>query len=461
MNWPTILVVDDEKNTREGLKPVLTAMDYDVLLAESGKEALELIKDHKPDVALIDLRMPDMDGMTLLHQIKNQYQDTAVIILTAYGTVESAVQAMKAGAYYYLTKPINFDELELILKKALYQKELELENASLKAELLQERHEEGTIIGRSLEIRQMIALAEKVAKTQSTVLIQGESGTGKELFAHLIHRESERKDKPFIAVHMAALTDTLLASELFGHERGAFTGATERKIGRFERADGGTLFLDEVSEIPEIMQTKLLRVLQTGEFERVGGTKTIKSDVRLICATNKNLKEEVRAGRFREDLYYRINVILLEIPPLRKRPQDIPLLAEHYLKHFNIANRKKIKAISKDALECLKEYSWPGNVRELKNIIERAVVLANSEMIETAQLPDDIKNGSHGIPLFSPGQANLSRTTPNDQTIRSMEKDMIKNALGESSNNKSLVAKKLGISRRTLYRKLKEYKISD
>lgn len=458
MNWHTILVVDDEKNTREGLKPVLTAMDYDVLLAENGKEALEMIKTQKPDIALVDLRMPEMDGMTLLHQIKNQYPDILIIILTAYGTVESAVQAMKAGAYYYLTKPINFDELELILKKALYQKELELENANLRAELLQERHEEGTIIGNSPAIKNMIELAQKVAKTQSTVLIQGESGTGKELFAHLIHQESTRKDKPFIAVHMAALTDTLLASELFGHERGAFTGATERKIGRFERANGGTLFLDEVSEIPEIMQTKLLRVLQTGEFERVGGTKIIKSDVRLICATNKNLKEEVRAGRFREDLYYRINVILLEIPPLRDRVQDIPMLAEHYLKHFSAINRKKIQSISKEAMECLKEYRWPGNVRELKNIIERAVVLSNSETITPDQLPDDIRNKQNAL---IPTDKYSAAPPQNGNTIREMEKEMVKNALKESGNNKSLVAKKLGISRRTLYRKLNEYKLAD
>src|SRR3989338_8126133 len=287
--------------------------------------------------------MPEMNGLELLYEIKRRWPNTIIIILTAYGTVENAVQAMKAGAYYYLTKPVNLEELELIIKKALNQKNLEQENLNLREELIRERHESSEIIGESKEIKRIVALAKQVARTNSTVLIQGESGTGKELFAHLIHSESDRRDKPFITIHMAALTETLLASELFGHERGAFTGATERKLGRFERADGGTLFLDEVSEIPETMQTKLLRVLQVGEFERVGGTKTIRADVRLICATNKNLQEEVRAGRFRKDLFYRINVILIEIPPLRARREDISLLANHFLRYFSQISRKHIE----------------------------------------------------------------------------------------------------------------------
>jgi DNA-binding NtrC family response regulator len=307
--FPTILVVDDEKNTREGLKQMLSGLDYDVSVAENGKQAIEILQKEHPEIVLTDLRMPEMDGMGLLHEIKRLRPETIVIVLTAYGTVESAVQAIKAGAYYYLTKPINFDELELIVKKAFHQKTIEEENVNLREELIRERHESGEIIGQSPQIRKIIVLTKQVAKTNSTVLIQGESGTGKELIAHMIHAESERRNGPFVTVHMAALTDTLLASELFGHERGAFTGASERKLGRFERSDGGTLFLDEISEIPETMQTKLLRVLQVGEFERVGGTKTIRADVRLISATNKNLKEEVVQGRFREDLFYRINVI--------------------------------------------------------------------------------------------------------------------------------------------------------
>src|SRR3989338_2334913 len=300
----SILIVDDEKNTREGLKQFLTGFDYDVLVAANGKEAVPLIKKDRPDIVLSDLKMPEMDGMDLLYEIKRIKPDTVVIMLTAYGTVENAVQAMKAGAYYYLMKPINFEELELILKKALNQKSLEHENVSLREELIRERHEAGMIIGESQTMQKLISIAKQIAQSDSTVLIQGESGTGKELFAHLIHTESPRARQPFVMVHMAALTETLLASELFGHEKGAFTGATERTIGRFERAHGGTLFLDEISEIPQTMQSKLLRVLQTGEFERVGGTKTLQADVRLVCATNKKLKEQVAAGKFRDDLFY-------------------------------------------------------------------------------------------------------------------------------------------------------------
>src|SRR3989338_5954589 len=300
----TILVVDDENNAREGLKRFLLGLNYDVLDAATGKVALLLVKKEKPDVVLTDLKMPEMDGMDILHAVKRSNPETIVIMLTAYGTVESAVQAMKAGAYYYLAKPINLDELELTLKKALRQRQLEDENVRLREELIRERYESGEIIGTSPSIKKLISLAKQVASSDSTVLIQGESGTGKELFAHLVHSESRRANQPFVTVHMAALTETLLASELFGHERGAFTGATERTIGRFERAHGGTLFLDEISEIPQTMQSKLLRVLQTGEFERVGGTKTLQADVRLVCATNKKLKEQVAAGKFRDDLFY-------------------------------------------------------------------------------------------------------------------------------------------------------------
>ncbi|OGW85514.1 MAG: hypothetical protein A3C35_06045 [Omnitrophica bacterium RIFCSPHIGHO2_02_FULL_46_11] len=450
----TILIVDDEKNTREGLKQFLSGLDYDVFTAETAKEALALIKKERPEIVLTDLRMPDMDGMELLHEIKRTKSDIAVIMLTAYGTVESAVQAMKAGAYYYLTKPINLDELELILKKALNQKALEHENISLREELIRERHEAGKIIGESPEIKKLIALSKQVAKSDSAVLLEGESGTGKELFAHLIHSESQRADHPFIIVHIAALTETLLASELFGHERGAFTGATERKVGRFERADGGTLFLDEVADIPESMQTKLLRVLQSGEFERVGGTKTIRSDVRLICATNKKLKEEVSAGRFREDLFYRMNVILLEIPPLRERQSDIPLLVTYFLKYFSEKNRKKIDKITPEALNLLTHYGWPGNIRELKNIIERMVVLCRSNVIDHDQVPEDIRMGHAMTPKLEPDGNETG-------TFQEMEKEMIRKTLLEVNRNKSLAAKKLGISRRTLYRKMEDYKIGE
>lgn len=452
----SILIVEDEKNAREGLRQFLEGLDYDVSVAADGKEALTLLKTENPDIILSDLKMPEMDGLTLLHEIKRTKPDTALIMLTAYGTVENAVQAMKAGAYHYLTKPINFEELELVLKKALRQKALEHENMSLRQELLQERHESGKIIGESEAIKQAIALAKQIAKSDSSVLIQGESGTGKELFAHLIHSESPRANQPFIMVHMAALTETLLASELFGHEKGAFTGATERKIGRFERANGGTLFLDEISDIPETMQPKLLRVLQSGEFERVGSTKTIKADVRLISATNKNLKELVAQNRFREDLYYRINVILLELPPLRNRVEDIPHLVKHYLRYFAERNRKKIDKITPDALRLLSQYPWPGNVRELKNIMERVVVLSSSPVIDAEQIPEDLRISNNS--LATKEHSNSVRQT---NTLEEMENEMIRKTLNEVNHNKSLAAKKLGISRRTLYRKMAEYKIDE
>ncbi|MBI4368306.1 MAG: sigma-54-dependent Fis family transcriptional regulator [Candidatus Omnitrophica bacterium] len=451
----TILIVDDEKNTREGLKQFLNDLGYEVLLAGSAKEGMALIKKERPEITLTDLKMPEMSGLDFLHEIKRSAPETIVIMLTAYGTVETAVQAIKAGAYYYLTKPINFDELELTLKKALHQKALEHENISLREELSRERYESGEIIGESPAIKQLIALSKQIAQSDSTVLIQGESGTGKELFAHLIHSESKRSNHPFVTIHMATLTETLLASELFGHERGAFTGATERKTGRFERANGGTLFLDEVSDIPENMQTKLLRVLQSGEFERVGSTKTLRSDVRLVCATNKNLKEQTEAGIFREDLYYRINVILLEIPPLRNRPADIPLLIHHYLNAFAEKNRKVIEKITPEALNTLGKYNWPGNVRELKNIVERMVVLNRSNVITADDVPIDIRGGRK--PILS----KLNMGTKELGTFEEMEEAMIRKTLGEVNHNKSLAAKRLGISRRTLYRKMSEYKIDE
>lgn len=450
----SLLIVDDEQNAREGLKHFLAGLDYDVYTAENGKEALSIIRAEKPEVVLTDLKMPEMDGLTLLHEIKRLKPDTTVIMLTAYGTVETAVQAMKAGAYYYLMKPINFDELELTLKKAFSQRSLEHENIQLREELIRERHEAGEIIGESQAIHKLISISKQVAQSDSAVLIQGESGTGKELIAHLIHSESQRAHQPFVTVHIAALTETLLASELFGHERGAFTGATERKIGRFERAHNGTLFLDEVADIPEPMQLKLLRVLQSGEFERVGSTKTLRANVRLICATNKNLKQQVEQGKFREDLFYRINVILLEMPPLRERPEDIPLLVQHYLVYFANRNRKHIEKMAPEALQLLSKYEWPGNIRELKNIVERVVVLSKTLVIGTEHIPEDIK-GNKKWPIKSTGASKSWNT------IQEMEEEMIRKTLSELGRNKSLAAKHLGISRRTLYRKMDEYKIDE
>lgn len=457
--WPTLLIVDDEKNTREGLKKFLEGLDYDVLTAEGGEEALRKIEKERPDIVLTDLRMPTMDGMTLLEKIKAKYPDITVILLTAYGTVENAVKAMKLGAFHYLTKPVNLEELEFLIKKALTHQSLQEENQELRRELFKERFEEGTIIAHSKKMKQLLQLVDQAAPSRATVLLQGESGTGKELLAHRIHELSPRRNETFLALHCAALTETLLASELFGHEKGAFTGATEKKIGRFERANQGTLFLDEIGEIPLEMQVKLLRVLQEGEFERVGGTKTIRVDVRLVCATNKDLASEVRQGRFREDLFYRINVILLKVPPLRERQEDIRPLAEYFIQHFSRLNNKSIDGAEEEVMLCFEKYPWPGNVRELKNVIERMVVLSPGGKLTLANLPEDLKSGEQPVLLKEEGASiHLSRSSevPN---LQQMEKELIRLKLQEARGNKSLAAKKLGISRRTLYRKIEEYNL--
>ena len=454
-HWESILVVDDEKNSREGLGKFLENQGYDIQLAGSAKEAIEVIKKESPNVIISDIRMPEMDGIALLHRVKELDPKASVILLTAYGSVENAVQAMKAGAFHYLTKPINLEELDFIVKKALSSQHLERENIELKKELIQEKFETETIISRSPKMKNVIELAMQVAKSDSTVLLQGETGTGKELLAHLIHNHSGRHDRSFIAVHCASLTETLLASELFGHERGAFTGATERKVGRFERAHMGTLFLDEVAEIPESMQVKLLRVLQDGVFERVGGTKSLKVDVRLIAATNKNLAEEVKKGKFREDLFYRINVILLEIPPLRDRKEDIRPLVDHYLKFFCRANNKKNDSVSEDSYKALENYPWPGNIRELRNIVERMVVLSTGSKISIENIPNDIR--TYNAPMPALVSVKVSENSPQEGELRGMEKELIRKKLSELGGNKSKAAKELGISRRTLYRKIEEY----
>lgn len=447
-----ILLVDDEKNIRDGLILFLESLDYDVIPAADGEEAWKLFQSEKPDLVLTDVKMPNLGGIELLERIKNAHPSQLVILLTAYGSVEDAVQSMKKGAYYYLTKPVNLEEMELLIAKALKSRDLEEENRELKRELFTEKFERGEILGHSPLMKKLLEEVDHVAKSSATVLIEGESGTGKELVAHRIHELSPRHQQPFVAVHCAALTESLLASELFGHERGSFTGATERKIGRFERAHKGTLFLDEIGEISQDTQVKLLRVLQGGEFERVGGTKTLKVDVRLVCATNKNLSQLVEQGKFREDLYYRLNVIYLKVPPLRDRREDISILVNAFLKHFARQNAKKIHSINSDAMETLKNYHWPGNIRELKNIIERMVVLSNQEVLSIENVPEDIRRstGFSGISAPSLTQATSS--------IPEMEKDLILKILSEVRGNKSLAAKKLGISRRTLYRKLDEYR---
>lgn len=453
--YPTILIVDDEKNSREGLKQFLEAQDYDVLTATDGQEGLKLYQQEKPDLVLADIRMPNLDGLKLLEKIKSENSQAQIILMTAYGSVEDAVKAMKAGAFYYLTKPVNLDEVQFLVRKALASLQLEVENQELRQALYKEKFEKGEILSQSPKMKAILKTVSQAAPSNATVLIEGESGTGKELIAHRIHDLSPRRNFPFIAVHCAALTETLLASELFGHERGAFTGASERKIGRFERAHQGTLFLDEIGEISPEVQVKLLRVLQEGEFERVGGTKTIKADIRLICATNKNLAAEIRAGKFREDLYYRIHVIGLKIPPLNERKEDIPVLADAFIKQFALANGKKITSVDPEVMGAFKNYPWPGNIRELKNIIERMVVLAVDPRLTLAQVPDDIRSPQT---VHSPTSANTPAAGHN---LSHMEKEMIRQALRDSGGNKSLTAQKLGISRRTLYRKMDEYQIPE
>lgn len=452
---PTILIVDDEKNSREGLKQFLETQDYDVLTAADGQEGLKIYQQEKPDLVLADIRMPNLDGLKLLEKIKNENSQAQIILMTAYGSVEDAVKAMKAGAFYYLTKPVNLDEVQFLVRKALTSQQLEAENQELRQALYKEKFEKGEILSQSPKMKGILKTVSQVAQSNATILIEGESGTGKELIAHRIHALSPRRDFPFIAVHCAALTETLLASELFGHERGAFTGASERKTGRFERAHQGTLFLDEIGEISPDVQVKLLRVLQEGEFERVGGTKTIKADIRLICATNKNLAAEVRAGRFREDLYYRINVIYLKIPPLEERKEDIPVLADAFIKQFALSNGKKITAVDPEVIQSFKNYPWPGNIRELKNIIERMVVLAADSQLTLAHVPEDIRS-----PQTVPS-THLSNPPAAGHNLSNMEKEMIRQALKDSGGNKSLTAQKLGISRRTLYRKMDEYQIPE
>ncbi len=452
-NFQTILLVDDDENSLKGLARYLEN-DYDVLTSKNAVDAIELFRREKPDLVLSDVKMPGMDGTQLLEKLLQIQPSAKVILLTAYGTVEDAVKAIKKGAFYYLQKPVNLDELEILVKKAFSSKQLEEENRELKKELFAQKFDDGELVAESPKMKELLKTVDKIAQSQSTVLIEGESGTGKELIAHRIHRLSQRAQAPFIPVHCAALTDTLLTSELFGHEKGSFTGATERKQGRFERAHQGTLFLDEMGEISKDTQVKLLRVLQEGEFERVGGTKTLQVDVRVLAATNRHLLDEVKKGNFREDLYYRINVIYLKVPPLRERTEDIPPLVQNFIRQFSKANGKKITGIDKKAMDLLIAYNWPGNIRELKNIIERMIVLSSEGMIGADLVPDDIQS-------FSPRTHTGSELVNQTGSLSDVEKELIEKTLRAQRGNKSSTAHALGISRRTLYRKLEEYKIPD
>ena len=447
---PAILIVDDERNTREGLERALSDR-YEVLLAEDAPKAIQILESRPVDVLLTDLRMPGVDGMSLLRRALSLTNPPVCIVMTAYGSIENAVQAMQAGAYHYITKPVNLDELELVLQRALASRRIEAENVNLR-EQLDKKFGLENIVGTSPAIAQVYEIVQQVAPTRATVLISGETGTGKELIAHAIHNLSPRKNAPFIAVHAAALSPTLLESEMFGHEKGAFTGAVERRSGRFELADGGTLFLDEVSEIDPAIQVKLLRVLEERAFERVGGVKTLNVDVRLIAATNRDLKKLVSEGKFRDDLFYRLSVVTIVLPPLRERREDIPLLVNKFLKQSATENNKDVREITQEAVNVLMAYDWPGNVRELRNTIEQMVVLARSERLTLRDVPAAIRGGADLTKI------SVVRT---GMTVEEAERQLIVQALKEMRGNRTRAAQKIGMSRRTLHRKLKKYGLED
>lgn len=449
-----ILVVDDEAAHRLMLKAHLEEADFAVLESATGEEALDLCLREKVDLILLDLRLPGLDGLAVLERLGEMGLGAPVIIMTAYGSIESAVQALKRGAEDYLTKPLDTDELLLKIEKALKLRDLE-EIQTRRQDDLTSRFDFASLLGRSpamLELKETLAL---VAPSEATVLISGESGTGKELVARAVHQNSPRRDKAFVAVNCAALPETLLESELFGHEKGAFTGAHQQKAGRFELADQGTLFLDEIGEMAPTTQVKLLRVLEERSFERLGGTRTIGVDVRLLAATNQDLEAELEAGRFREDLFYRLNVVQVAVPSLRERgAEDIRELATHFLAESAARNRKQIRVFRPAALKTLTAYPWPGNVRELVNAVERAVILARGEQIEVEDLPLAVQSWAPGAGRDRPEAA---RGVSPGLTLKEVEAELIARTLEETGGNRTRAAAMLGITRQTLLNKIKEY----
>ena len=437
-----ILVVDDEAIIRESLRDWLSDAGHQVLTAENGPQALEIVEKDKPGIAVVDLVMPGMDGIELLKKAKEVSPSIEVIIITAYASIPTAIAAIREGAYDYIEKPFSPEKVELLIKKLVEHQRLIEENISLHQKL-EKRYRFENIIAKSAKMQQIIELIKVVAKSNATVLTTGESGTGKELVARAVHSQSYRKDKPFVPVSCAALPESLLESELFGHEKGAFTGAHARRKGKFEFANRGTLFLDEIGEMSANIQVHLLRVLEEKAFTRVGGNELIKVDVRIISATNKDIEKAVASGQFREDLYYRLNVVTIELPPLRERKEDIPLLAQHFLKEFALENQKEISGFSPEVTDFLLKYQWPGNVRELENTIERSVILAQNSYIEIADLLQ--KNS----PLVSSALTGRS--------LREVERSHILNILSETGGNYSEAARILAISRATLYNKAKVY----
>lgn len=446
-----ILVVDDEPLVRRSLSEFLTLEGYSVSSAENGREALELLKTYTADIIITDIKMPEIDGIQLLKHIKREQAGIPVILITGYGSIDSAVNAIKDGAYDYVTKPIVDSEIKLVIERLIKQRQLQEENVKLKQQLSAAQRERfHNIVGKDEKMQKIYTLIEAISSTRATVLIHGESGTGKRVIAHAIHKYNElEREKPFIEVSCGALTETLLESELFGHTRGSFTGAIKDRMGRFELADKGTIFLDEIDASSPALQVKLLRVLQDGEFERVGDAKTIKVDVRVIAATNQNLQELITQGKFRKDLYYRLNIISIDIPPLRERKEDIPLLAEEFIKKHARHTSKKIEGISDAAMRILSGYHWPGNVRELENVLERAVILSKGKIVT----PEDLPPFLHADKPAGDDEYNLKLK----DALQSPEKVLILKALHSTNWNRNETARVLGINRTTLYKKMNKF----
>jgi DNA-binding NtrC family response regulator len=452
-----ILIVEDEKLIRWSIRSRLKEEGYSIDEAENGKEAFQLLQEDDCDLMLLDFRLPDITGLEILERVRQEAPDVSVVMMTAYGTVENAVQAMKLGAFDYLTKPVNLDELVLIVQKALETTRLRREVHRLRSER-RETAGRFDLIGTSAAMREVHEMIEKICRSQATtVLLEGDSGTGKNVVAKAIHYGSPQSERPFVNITCSALTETLLESELFGHERGAFTDAKTQKKGLLEVADGGTVFLDEIGEMGTAMQVKLLRFLEEKAFKRVGGTRDIHVDVRIIAATNRNLEEAVRSGQFREDLFYRLRVIPIRLPSLRERREDIPILIQYFLDHFNKEFRKSTAGVSPDALERLTDYDWPGNVRELRNVIERIMILENKDLIGLADLPAALRSG--GSPL---ADAHTPKPVAiGSMTLEEMERWAICQALERSGQNQVRAAKLLGISRDTLRYRMKKFGLLD
>ncbi len=454
---PIILIVDDEKNTRDGLRDALED-DFEVYVAPDIEGAIAALDAEPADLLITDLRLGADDGMDLLDRVLKRSRPPICIMMTAYGSVDTAVEAMKRGAYDFVTKPVNIDRLEILIRRALRERETQAENIELKRKVERSSSLEA-MIGRSPAMVDVFDTIRQVAPSRATVLIQGESGTGKELAARAIHNLSPRANHKFIAVHCMALSPQLLESELFGHERGAFTGAIERRPGRFEQASGGTLFLDEIGEIDPSIQVKILRVLGERTFERVGGNRTLPADVRVVAATNKDLAKLVAGGKFRDDLFFRLNVVQITMPPLRQHREDIPLLVQAFLKESAEENGKPPREFSPEAMACILSYDWPGNVRELRTAVEHGVVMCSTPRIGVRDLPAFVRGAIPALPLAS-ADAGEAAPPPDALNLHQTERTLIFRALDESGGNRTKAAKRLGISRRTLHRRLKDLQIT-